>query len=155
MKIIYSKVLNLEQKQLLFELWNAEYPESIVYEELSEFENYLKQLSGVQHYLLVNGKDQIFGWGFVFKREDEEWFGIIISSKMQGKRFGTILLQELKQNTAVLNGWAIDHQNDVKRNKEPYWSPLGFYSKNGFIVMQNVRMENDRISVVKIRWEKK
>jgi hypothetical protein len=154
MKIIETRDLALEQKQTLFELWNAEYPERIGYRELSEFENYLEGLSSVKHFLLVNDLNQIFGWAFAFVREDENWFGIIIDSKMHGKRFGTLLLDELKRNALVLNGWATDHQNDVKRNKEPYLSPLDFYTKNGFIVDQNIRMENEKISAVKIRWER-
>jgi hypothetical protein len=154
MKIIQTRDLALEQKQTLFELWNAEYPERIGYRELSVFENYLEGLSSVKHFLLVNDLNQIFGWAFAFVREDENWFGIIIDSKMHGKRFGTLLLDELKRNALILNGWATDHQNDVKRNKEPYLSPLDFYIKNGFIVDQNIRMENEKISAVKIRWER-
>jgi GNAT superfamily N-acetyltransferase len=154
MKIIQARDLTLEQKQTLFELWNAEYPERIGYKDLFEFDNYLNELSGVKHFLLVNELNQIFGWAFAFVREDEDWFGIIIDSKMHGKRFGTLLLDELKRNVSVLNGWAIDHQNDVKRNKEPYLSPLHFYTKNGFIADQNIRMENEKISAVKIRWKR-
>jgi hypothetical protein len=154
MKIIQAMDLALEQKQSLFELWNAEYPERIGYKELSEFENYLEGLSSVKHFLLVNDLSKIFGWAFTFVREDEDWFGIIIDSKMHGKRFGTLLLDELKRTASVLNGWSTDHQNDVKRNKEPYLSPLDFYTKNGFIVDQNIRMENEKISTVKIRWER-
>ncbi|MBW4358888.1 GNAT family N-acetyltransferase [Flavobacterium taihuense] len=154
MKIIQTKFLTFEQKQSLFELWNAEYPERIGYKNLSEFENYLEGLLEIKHYLLVDDLNQIFGWAFTFIREDEDWFGIIINSKIQGKKFGTLLLDELKRNTSVLNGWATDHQNDVKRNKEAYLSPLEFYTKNGFIVDQTIRMENEKISAIKIRWEK-
>lgn len=154
MKIIQTQVLTLEQKESLFELWNAEYPERIGYKDLSEFQDYLNGLLSLRHYLLVDDLNIISGWAFTFFREGEDWFGIIIDSKIQGKRFGTLLLDELKSNTPVLNGWATDHQNDVKRNKEPYLSPLEFYTKNRFIVNQNIRMGNDRISAVKIRWER-
>ncbi|MDR6845048.1 hypothetical protein [Flavobacterium granuli] len=154
MKIIQTGVITLEQKESLFELWNAEYPERIGYKDLPEFEDYLDGLLSVKHYLLVDHLNQISGWAFTFVREEEDWFGIIINSKIQGKRFGTILLDELKRNTSVLNGWATDHQNDIKRNKEPYMSPLEFYAKNGFIVDQNIRMENDKISAIKIRWDR-
>ena len=50
MKIIQTKVLTLEQKHSLFELWNAEYPERICYKELSEFEKYLEEVSIIKHY---------------------------------------------------------------------------------------------------------
>lgn len=155
MKIIQTKSLNLEEKRSLFELWNSEYPGKIGYKELLEFDNYLDGLSDKNHYLLVNDFDQILGWAFTFFREEDDWFGIIVNSEIHGKGFGTLLLNELKKYKPVLNGWATDHQNDVKRNDEPYLSPLEFYLKNGFLVNKNVRLENDKISAVKIRWERK
>ena len=155
MNIIQTTVLTLQQEKSLFELWNSEYPERICYNELSDFQDYLDELLSIKHYLLVDGLKQFLGWGFTFEREGEDWFGIIIDSEMQGKGFGIILLDELKKNNSVLNGWVIDHQNDVKRNKECYLSPLGFYTKQGFIVNENIRLENDKISAVKIRWERR
>jgi hypothetical protein len=153
MKIIQTGSLTLDQKQSLFELWNSEYPEKIGYNELSEFENYLEGLSNKEHYLVIDDQNQILGWAFTFFREQEDWFGIIIDSKIQGKGFGMLLLDELKKNKLVLNGWVIDHQNDLKQNKEPYLSPLFFYTKNGFLVEKDIRIENEKISAVKIRWE--
>ena len=155
MKIIQTKVLTLEHEEILLELWNSEYPERIGYNRLSEFQDHLDQLSCVKHYLLVDDLKQLQGWAFTFLREEEDWFGIIIDCKMQGKRFGTLLLEELKKNNSVLNGWVIDHQNDVKRNKKTYLSPLGFYTKQGFVVNENIRLENDKISAVKISWKRK
>lgn len=153
MKILQTPVLTLDQKQMLFELWNAEYPEKIGYAELSEFDNYLDGLSNCKHYLIVDDQNVILGWAFTFFREKEDWFGIIINSEIQGKGFGVFLLNELKKIKFVLNGWVVDHQNDLKQNKEPYLSPLFFYTKNGFIVEKDIRMENEKISAVKIRWE--
>lgn len=116
--------------------------------------NYLIGLSKTKHYLLVDDFNQILGWAFIFVREAENWFGIILNSNIQGKGFGTLLLNELKIFTSVLNGWVVDHQKDFKQNNEPYLSPLEFYSKNGFVVSKNIRLENDSISAVKIRWER-
>jgi hypothetical protein len=153
MKILQTTVLTLNQKQSLFELWNTEYPEKIVYHQLSEFDNYLDGLSNIVHYLVVDDQNSILGWAFTFFREEEDWFGIVINSKIHGKGFGMLLLDELKKNKLVLNGWAIDHQNDLKQNNEPYLSPLDFYTKNGFLVHQNNRIDNEKISAVKISWE--
>ena len=50
MEIIQTKTLTQGQKQSLFELWNSEYPEKIVYKELSEFEKYLEEVSIIKHY---------------------------------------------------------------------------------------------------------
>jgi GNAT superfamily N-acetyltransferase len=153
MKILQTTVLTLNQKQSLFELWNTEYPEKIVYHQLSEFDNYLDGLSNIVHYLVVDDQNSILGWAFTFFREEEDWFGIVINSKIHGKGFGMLLLDELKKNKLVLNGWAIDHQNDLKQNNEPYLSPLGFYTKNGFLIHENNRIDNEKISAVKISWE--
>lgn len=155
MKIIQTSILSFEQKQSLFELWNSEYPEKLVYNELSEFEDYLDGLSKLKHFLLADDLNKLQGWAFNFEREEANWFGIIVNSKIHNKGFGTLLLNELKKCSSVLNGWATDHQNDVKHNKEPYLSPIEFYLKNGFSVCKNIRIENDKISAVKIRWERK
>ncbi|WP_264566043.1 GNAT family N-acetyltransferase [Flavobacterium sp. N3904] len=154
MRIIQTTILSLKQKQSLFELWNSEYPKKIGYNELSEFEDYLDGLLEIKHYLLMNDQNTILGWAFTFVREEEDWFGIIIDSNIHGRGFGTLLLNELKKHKSILNGWATNHQNDFKQNNEPYLSPIEFYSKNGFIVNENIRMENEKISAVKIRWER-
>jgi hypothetical protein len=153
MRIIEKQALSLDEKKILNKLWNNEYPEKIGYRELSEFEGYLDGLSNTVHYLVVNDQNQILGWAFTFLREAEDWFGIIINSEIQAKGFGILLLDELKKSKLVLNGWVIDHQNDLKQNNEPYLSPLGFYTKNGFLGHENCRIENDKISAVKIRWK--
>jgi len=103
--------------------------------------------------LFVDEFNQILGWAFVFVREKENWFGIILNSKQQGKGFGTLLLKELKKCKSSLNGWVIDHSNDIKQNGELYSSPLDFYLKNEFLVDKNIRLENNAISAVKIKWE--
>lgn len=155
MKIIKTTVLSFDQKTTLFELWNSEYPEKLVYTELSEFENYLDGLSELKHFLLLDDLKKLQGWAFNFEREKENWFGIIVNSKMHQRGFGTLLINELKNNNSVLNGLVTDHQNNVKQNKEPYLSPIAFYSKNGFSICENIRLENDKISAVKIKWERK
>jgi hypothetical protein len=38
-------------------------------------------------------------------------------------------MEELKKNKDSLNGLVVDHENDVKQNKEHYKSPLLFYVK--------------------------
>lgn len=152
MKIIQTTILSLEQKLMLFELWNSEYPEKLVYIDLSEFESYLNGLFQIKHFLLFDDLNELKGWAFNFERENENWFGIIVNQKIHNRGFGTLLLNELKKYSLVLNGWAIDHQGDVKQNKEPYLSPIGFYLKNGFDVCKNSRIDNDQISAVKITW---
>ena len=154
MKIIKTQFLTSEQKQVLFELWNSEYPSKICYSDISQFENYLNELFNKRHYLLIDDDKQILGWGFTFVREDENWFCIILNSKIHRKGFGTILLEELKKNSSCLVGWVIDHQMEIKQNGEAYFTPIQFYIKNSFVLDVNVRLENEIISAAKIKWEK-
>ena len=62
------------------------------------------------------------------------------------------MLDEIKNNEPVLNGWVIDHNNDKKKNGQQYISPLKFYEKCGFGILSDVRLELDKISAVKIKW---
>ncbi|WP_281238385.1 hypothetical protein [Flavobacterium praedii] len=101
---------------------------------------------------MINDQNQLKGWAFTFFREEEDWFAIILNSNIHGNGFGTLLLNELKISKSNLNGWVVDHQNDKKQNKDTYFSPLNFYIKNGFKVNQNIRLENNYISAVKISW---
>lgn len=154
MKFIKTTIVSKTSKTQILELWNNEFPEQLNYQTLTDFEQYLNNLEDQSHILMVNDKQQIKGWYFDFKRDDERWFAIIMDVDMSGKGLGTHLLNLGKENQPVLNGWVIDHQNDLKRNGEPYVSPLNFYLKNGFIVLANNRLELEKLSALKIRWEK-
>jgi GNAT superfamily N-acetyltransferase len=153
MKVITEKILSTEQKVNICQLWNNEYPEKLSYEKISDFENYLDNLTQTKHYLLVNENQNINGWAFTFLRDNEIWFAIIIKSEVHGKGFGTLLLNELKNIEKELNGWVIDHENDIKLNGENYKSPIEFYKKNGFKILSENRIENEKISATKINWK--
>jgi hypothetical protein len=153
-RIIKTQVLTFEQKISIFELWNLEYPKTVCYSDISQFENYLKGLLNKKHYLLIDLENKILGWGFTFVRDNETWFAVILNSKTQRSGFGTLLVNELKENNSSLNGWVIDHNNEIKQNGDPYISPVSFYCKNGFMFDDNTRLENEIISAIKIVWKK-
>jgi GNAT superfamily N-acetyltransferase len=142
MNIVQKEVLSLQDKEVLCELWNNEYPEKLSYQTIEDFNLYLDGLINTKHYLLIDDENKIKGW-----------VAIILDEKIQGNGFGSLLIKELKKNKTILNGWAVDHENDVKRNKEFYKSPLMFYIKNGFTICENSRIENQKISAVKINWK--
>jgi hypothetical protein len=71
--------------------------------------------------------------GIYFFRDDEDWFAIRVDKKIVKEGKGSLLMEELKKNKDSLNGLVVDHENDVKQNKEHYKSPLLFYVKNGFV----------------------
>lgn len=153
MKIIEKEVLSLQDKEVLLQLWNNEYPKQLNYQTMDEFDLYLDGLSEKNHYLLIDDKDKIKGWAFTFLRNDEDWFAIILNQDVQGTGKRSLLINELKKKKDSLNGWVIDHENDVKQNKEKYKSPLLFYIKNGFVICTETRIENEKMSAVKINWK--
>lgn len=152
LKIIKTTEINEEAKKQIFDLWNNEYPEKLTYNNLTEFDNYLFNLSNLNHYLLTNKEDFILGWAITFERNNEKWFAIILSKKIRGQGLGRKMLNELKKDELILNGWVIDHNNDKKKNGNQYISPLKFYEKCDFKILVNERLELDKISAVKIKW---
>ena len=155
MEFIKCLSLSESEKLEIIDLWNNEYPEKLSYKSNEEFDKYLKNLVEQSHILLIDLNRKIRGWYFDFKRENEKWFAIILDSKIQGKGFGTKMLELAKLKENELNGWVIDHNRDKKKNGEFYNSPLDFYLKNGFIKITTDRLELDKISAVKIKWKNK
>lgn len=154
MKIVRHNELNNKQKEKIWKLWNSEYPEKLAYNSVTDFENYLNKLTEQNHYLLLDENEKINGWATTFTRENEKWFAIILSEKLHGKGFGTKILNRLKSNENILNGWVIDHNLDKKQDGKIYKSPLEFYIKNGFETLNKRRLELEIISAVKIKWTK-
>lgn len=153
MTIIQTKSLNQIQKEAIFNLWNSEYPEKLNYETIQQLDDYLDLLLEQKHYLLLAENHKITGWCFTFLRDSEKWFAIIIANEFQGKGFGKLLLETIKKEGKLLNGWVTNHNKDYKNNGEIYKSPLGFYLKNGFKVIENQVLKTDKISAIKIFWE--
>lgn len=154
MRIIEKDVLTLEQKDSLMQLWNREYPARLHLNTIEDFELYLNGLANTKHYLLLNDYDKIIGWTFTFLRENENWFAIILDSQIQGKGNGSLLISELKKHNTILNGWVTDHENEVKQNGDSYKSPMPFYIKNGFTIIAERRLENEKMLAVKINWKR-
>jgi GNAT superfamily N-acetyltransferase len=152
MKIIEQTELTADQKSRIVQMWNAEYPSSLAFGEVSEFDVYLNDRPNQKHFLLIDSSDEIVGWACIFERENAKWFAIIIDEKIQGKGFGVKLIDTLKEAEERFFGWVIDHDNNRKANGEKYRSPLGFYRKLGFKVHENERIEKEGISGVKIEW---
>jgi GNAT superfamily N-acetyltransferase len=154
MTIIQTPFLSPEQKEVVCVLWNKEYPKQLNYKVEAEFENYLNGLNQTNHYLGMGDDGKIEAWAITFLRESERWFAIILDEKIQGKGKGTLLLEKLKMEEETLNGWVIDHDNDCKQSGAAYKSPLRFYEINGFTVCAETRVDNEKISAVKIIWKR-
>lgn len=154
MNFIKTNILTKNQKEQIIDLWNNEYPEKLKHQSLESFDIYLRNLNEQSHILLIDNKQRVNGWYFDFIRENEKWFAMILNSELQGKGFGTKLLNEAKRKENELNGWVIDHNYDIKQNGEFYQSPIKFYEKNEFKIINGIRLELDMISAVKIKWRK-
>lgn len=153
-KFIKRITLLKSEKIEIFELWNNEYPEKLAYNSIKDFDLYLEKLTNPSHVLLVNSNNKIKGWYADFIRDHEQFFVLILDSKIHGKGLGTKVLDFAKEETTELKGWVIDHHRDKKRNGTFYKSPLDFYLKNGFKKLPEDRLELEKISAVKIEWKK-
>ncbi len=154
MKITKTENLSEVQKQSIIRLWNAEYPAQIQHSGIDSFDDYLSMKGNLEHYLLTDTDENIKGWLATFMRDGEKWFALLVDSSEQKKGYGTQLLNEVKEFENEINGWAIDQNKDVKANGETYLSPIGFYLKNDFEILNDVRLETETVSAVKIKWSR-
>lgn len=155
MKITKTDALSEDRKQSIVRLWNAEYPARLRHADTASFDEYLSKLGAPAHYLLIDDARELKGWLAAFVRDGEKWFAMIIDTSEQKKGYGSSLLSEVKQHETEINGWVMDLEEDAKANGETYRSPLGFYLKNDFEILRDVRLENEKMKAVKIRWTKK
>ena len=146
--------LTERQKRQIVVLWNEEYPEKLSFSKSEEFGQYLESVSERHHILLIDENHIVKGWLMHFIRNNEKWFVMLLDSKLQGKKLGSKLLALAKKRTSELNGWVIDHDNELKQNGESYRSPVGFYEKNGFSILSDIELELKDIHGIKVKWEK-
>ncbi|MDO5980246.1 GNAT family N-acetyltransferase [Flavivirga spongiicola] len=151
MVIEKTNQLNTFQKKEILKIWNHEYPNSLVHKTIKDFEAYLDGLGNLEHFV-IKLDHQISGWLSTYIKDSKKWFVIIIKSEHQRKGIASQLIEMVTQHTTELYGWVIDTDNYVKQNGEKYKSPIKFYKKLGFKVT-NDRLENKKISAVKIKWE--
>lgn len=152
MKIIEQNELSAVQKARIIEMWNAEYPASLMHSGMASFDEYLDKVGGKRHFLLFDEGGEISGWAMLFERDGAKWFAIIIDEKAQGKGFGIKMLDALKAAEKRFFGWVIETDDFSKSNGEIYKSPLGFYKKIGFRVHANEKLVKQEISGIKIEW---
>lgn len=114
----------------------------------------MNRISNPLHFLLLNEDGELKGWLMTFTRQDERWFSVIVDGKEKQNGFGTRLLEELKKSEDEISGWAIEHDNYQKNDGENYRSPIGFYQKNGFAILSEMRLEKEDYYAVKIKWTK-
>ena len=147
--------LTEKQRSESHELWNNEYPAPLKHQNQSDFESYLRNLQNKNHLVLLDSQRVVKGWYMSFRREDEKWFAMILNREIQGRGYGSKLLNKVLKDETLLSGWVIDHDRDLRTDGTPYRSPLDFYTKHGFQVVPDIRLEQTKISAVKIIWKSK
>lgn len=152
LRLVYQ--LDKSQIQLLFKLWNEEYPTEFSYSSIKDFEQYIDNMYYPFHYILMDESFNTIAWSCVFQRENEVWFAIIVDSKYKSKGYGSLLLNQLKKYHPILNGWVIDQSDIRKQNGERYISPLPFYLKNDFKLIPDVLVELNNVPARKITWKR-
>lgn len=139
--------LTPEEKLIVNDLWDSEFSRQLI----GKFESLLTAQSEFIHYLhYENGK--INGWAATFNRDGEKWFSILVSRKAQHSGIGKKLMKALQADNKNLNGWMVDHANDLKSDGTAYPSPITFYEKLGFRIIPEIRSEKNNLSAVKISW---
>jgi len=153
-KVLEKEQLSPTEKESILNLWNREYPSTLLHKNLNSFDQYLMALSNHHHTMLFSN-NILLGWFFAFIREGDRWFGMIVNRDLQGLGLGTKLLNMAQQRYPALNGWVIDKEGSLRQDGSFYKVPLDFYLKNHFVVKPNKRLEHSSISAVKIQWSEK
>jgi GNAT superfamily N-acetyltransferase len=150
-KITKTKILSENYFLQINHLWNNEFPIALN----ERFPLLLNGIENYNHYFIENSDHLIIAWSVVFEKDNEKRFSIIVDSKYKSKGLGTLLINKLKSEYDLLFGWVIDHNDDMKINGENYISPMPFYLKHDFEILINIRIENDMIKAVMIKWSSK
>jgi hypothetical protein len=151
MDIIKTTQLTPLQSSQVNQLWNDEYPLKLK----DRFPILLVGVGNFNHYIMENANQNVIAWAIDFEKENQIRFSIIVSSNNQCKGFGGLLIEKLKQENDEFYGWVIDHNEDLKSSGEFYLSPMPFYLKHGFEILNDNRIENEMIRAVLIKWSNK
>ncbi len=146
MEILKIKSLTEYQFHQINEMWNEEFPINLK----DRFDLLLEDVENYNHYI-ISENDQILAWAADFETENEVRFSIIVRKENQGKGLGKLLIDRLKRDLGEFCGWVIDHNDYLKQNGETYQSPLSFYKKHGFEILNDIRSASELIKAVKIR----
>lgn len=152
--IIHTQVLNQQQQFELLKCWNEVYPLNLKFDDLGKMKIYFDGLQKLEYFLLIDSSIPATAFSFRFIRDEELWLAMLMPPAMQGKGYGSILIEELTENINSISAWVLDHERDVMADGSPYISPLLFYLKERFEIQEGVRLENDTISAAKLVWKK-
>lgn len=148
MRINKTKILTNKQKEQINALWNDEYPAKLK----DRFSILLDGADWYNHYIIEDLNTNVIAWAVDFEKEKQVRFSIIVSSIHKGKGLGGMLIEKLKAENQEFYGWVIDHNDDLKLNGEQYKTPMPFYLKHSFEILNDKRIDTEMISAVLIKW---
>lgn len=146
MEIFTTKLLTSNQFYQIDKMWNEEFPINLK----DRFALLLDNVENYNHYI-IEENGEVMAWAADFEKDNEVRFSIIVSKNYQGRGLGNLLINRLKRDLGEFEGWIIDREDYLKQNGELYQSPIGFYRKLGFEIIENIRSDSDFITAVKIR----
>lgn len=144
-----TKVLTTKQFKQINQLWNEEYPKNLK----DRFPILLEGVNNYNHYIIDDPNKNVIAWAVDFEKDKQVRFSIIVSSINKGKGFGGKLIAKLKEENEEFYGWVIDHNNDLKLNGSPYQTPMPFYLKHNFEILNDSRIDTEMIKAVLIKWK--
>lgn len=147
----YAKQLSGADREAIFRLWNAHYPQELCYGLRDELDEYLAGLHHARHVLVENSTKEVLGWLCTFQRDSSEWFVIILDDQVQRKGLGRSLIEDMQSSYASLKGWMLVQDDLLRQDGKPYSSPASFYTKLGFEMAGDV-LEAKGLTFSKIHW---
>ncbi len=147
-----KKTCTTNEKEQLRHLWNKEYPRSLHLEDAKAFDAYLESIAVCANDIYLQ-EGKILGWLLTFERDQSLWFPMILDRSIQGKGIGRKLLEKIQKRHPEINGWAISKNNYPKQDGSLYRSPIGFYQKVGFSLLENT-LETKAIQAVQIQYKR-
>jgi hypothetical protein len=148
MEIRKTTLLSDKQKEQIHSLWNDEYPAKLK----DRFSILLEGVAWFNHYIIEDVNNNLIAWAVDFEKEKQVRFSIIVSSKHKGKGLGSMLISRLKKENQEFYGWVIDHDEDLKLDGGIYKSPMSFYLKHDFHILNEKRIDSEMIRAVLIKW---
>lgn len=146
--MVTTNVLSEKQNAQIHALWNEEYPSTL----MDQFPVLLEGAAMSKHYLILDADENVLAWAVYFQKDDEIRFSILVDRQHQGEGLGKQLITEIKNELSEFSGWVIDTNEFNKRDGTVYNSPLPFYMQLGFEILHQIRIDNDFIKAVKVKF---
>lgn len=148
MRITKTKIISQLQTEQINALWDIEFPEKLN----GRYPLLLEEATSFDHYIIEDDAQKIIAWAVIFEKDQQIRFSLIVAANQQQKGLGGLLIERLKSDNQEFYGWVIDHNDDLKTNGEHYLSPLPFYLKHGFEILNDQRIDSPMIKAVLIKW---